>query len=115
MRLTTLTKRKDFLRAAEAGRKCVTRSLVVQAIEFPEDMNSDRPDCRVGYTATKRIGGAVTRNRAKRRMRALARDIIAQHGQKETDYVLIARRFCVQSTYDALCKDLIYALKQVHA
>jgi ribonuclease P protein component len=49
------------------------------------------PEVRVGFTATKKIGGAVTRNRAKRRLREVARALLPVHGRPATDYVFVAR------------------------
>jgi ribonuclease P protein component len=115
LRLMRLKKRKDFLYAASNGRKCVTHSVVLQAIETPENL-FEKPvgSMRVGFTATKKLGNAVIRNRAKRRMRAVAGQVLPQYGRAGTDYVLIGRSLCVQSGYDTLCRDLIYALKKVH-
>lgn len=69
---------------------------------------------RVGYTATKRLGGAVVRNRAKRRLRAAAAAVVATHGRGGVDYVLIARAATLTRPFDRLVADLIEALKRVH-
>ncbi len=70
---------------------------------------------RVGYTATKKLGGAVVRNRAKRRLRAIAREILPERGISGHDYVLIARKLSVDCPFERLRKDLTYALKRVHS
>jgi ribonuclease P protein component len=65
---------------------------------------------RVGFTATKRIGGAVVRNRAKRRLREAARQLLAAEGVAGCDYVLIARNDTGTAPWDALLDDLRSAL-----
>ncbi len=74
----------------------------------------DRPP-RVGFTVTKKVGTAVVRNRIKRRLRALAADILAEQGRRGHDYVLIGRRPAEQCPYDRLRRDLVSALARLHA
>lgn len=85
-------------------------NLLLQAAptHFPDDA------IHLGFTATKKLGNAVIRNRAKRRLRAAAQDVLRENGKPQLDYVLIARKNCVQSPYDALCRDLTKALEEVH-
>ena len=81
-----LKTRPQFLAAAK-GASCARGAVVVQAL--------DRADqtvlIRAGFTATRKIGGAVDRNRAKRRLREAARQILPLHGRPGLDYVFIAR------------------------
>lgn len=75
---------------------------------------SDGADAvRVGYTVTKKIGGAVTRNRIKRRLRALCREILPLHGDSETDYVLIARAAAAELEFSDLRDELTRALRRL--
>lgn len=107
--LETITQRRDFLAAARA-RKYAAKGFVLQ-----RRVRDDDGAVRVGYTASKKVGNAVIRNRAKRRMRALAREIIAQHGVPGSDYVLIARaEHTVARDFAELRSDLLHALAQVH-
>jgi ribonuclease P protein component len=69
---------------------------------------------RVGFTASRKVGNAVTRNRAKRRLRALAREVLAGAARPGADYVLIARAGTVERPYAALVRDLETALRRVH-
>jgi len=68
---------------------------------------------RVGFTASRKVGNAVVRNRAKRRLRAAAADILAREGRPGTDYVLIARAGTGERRYVDLVADLAGALRQV--
>ena len=70
---------------------------------------------RVGYTVTRKVGNAVVRNKAKRRLRAVARDVLGDHGRPGFDYVLIGRRTTNTRPYGNLVADLRSALSQVHA
>ncbi len=68
---------------------------------------------RVGFTASRKVGNAVVRNRAKRRLRAAAAEILARDGRCGTDYVLIARAGTGERRYAELLDDLASALRQV--
>ena len=85
LRLHGLKKRSEFLAAARAPRQA-TPGFVLQARK-----RSEGEDMRVGFTCSKKVGNAVARNRAKRRLRALARSVLPMSGQPGTDYVLIGR------------------------
>lgn len=113
--ISRIKKRAGFVRAAGSGNKIVTSSFVLQWIESPEEMGDDSSSVRVGFTVTKKVGNAVVRNRVKRRLRAVVRDIFNDNMKLNTDYVLIGRKNCVQCSYETLCKDLKYALKKVNA
>ena len=112
-RLVTLKARADFLRVAAARRRAVAPGLVLQAVRRPERSNCGEI-VRVGFTASKKIGNAVIRNRAKRRLRSVAAAILSREGRPETDYVLIARATTVDRPYEALIADLEAALRRVN-
>tara|TARA_R110002072_G_scaffold36430_9_gene107364 strand:- start:5195 stop:5629 length:435 start_codon:yes stop_codon:yes gene_type:complete len=92
LRMDTLTKRADFQRASRALH-VATAGFILQMRPRKPDEVSDQPDgIRVGFTCSKKVGNAVARNRAKRRLREVARLILPQYGQPGMDYVLIGRR-----------------------
>ena len=71
---------------------------------------------RVGFTCSKKVGNAVARNRAKRRLREIARLVLPAHGKPGWDYVLIGRAGeTAGRDFLALQEDLKYALRKVHA
>jgi ribonuclease P protein component len=111
--LTTLKRRADFLRAKE-GRREVLPGLVVEACRSPQDAVQDGV-ARVGVTATRRLGGAVVRNRAKRRLRALAARVLPASAREGHDYVLIARTGTLSRRFSDLEQDLSTALANLHA
>lgn len=108
--LIVLRVRADYLRAAQ-GRKAGTGGFLLQA--RPRD-DTD-PSARVGFTASKKIGNAVFRNRAKRRLRALAREVLAPDARPGWDYVLVAKpNATVSRDYSLLQADLRSAIATVH-
>jgi len=68
---------------------------------------------RLGITVTKKIGGAVVRNRMKRRFRALARDILAEQGFEGSDHILIGRAGGVERDFSQLSSELSKALAKL--
>lgn len=75
--------------------------------------NAQQLIARYGLTATTKIGNAVIRNRARRRLRALALDVLASHAATGHDYVLIARNVTATCAYEDLKKELVTALKKL--
>lgn len=70
---------------------------------------------RVGFTCSKKVGNAVARNRAKRRLREVARLVLPELGRPGWDYVLIGRANATANRpFDALQDDLRYALRKLH-
>ncbi|MHA6263270.1 ribonuclease P protein component [Arenibacterium sp. CAU 1754] len=111
MSMTVLTKRSDFLKAARARRQG-TPGMMVQARKRPE---GEAAGMRVGFTCSKKVGNAVARNRAKRRLRAVARLVLPACGRDGWDYVLIGRAGATaERPFEALQDDLKHALKKCH-
>lgn len=110
--LVGLTKRADFLAAARAYR-AAQASFALQARKRPQD---DDASVRVGYTCSKKVGNAVARNRAKRRLREAARSVLSKNARDGWDYVLIGRPGATADRpFLLLCEDLATALERVHS
>ncbi len=107
-RLSTIRKRRDFL-AANSAKRATTTGFILQVRARGDDV----PEKRIGFTVTKKVGNAVTRNRMKRRMRALAREVIPERGVAGADHILIGRVGQVERDYAAMKADLLYALRKV--
>ncbi|MFM7621455.1 MAG: ribonuclease P protein component [Alphaproteobacteria bacterium] len=103
--MKTLTKRAHFVEMQKNAQSFVTPGIIVQY--RPEEAG----DVVVGYTASRKVGGAVQRNFAKRRMRHLARLILAKHDP--ACFVLIARKDCLTLPFDRLHRDLQWALRRL--
>ena len=109
--VTVLRHRADFLRTARALRRG-TDGMLVQA----RNREDGDPTIRVGYTCSKKIGNAVARNRAKRRLRAVVAEALLPGAQPGWDYVLIGRPgVTTLRDFQALKGDLVYALRKIHA
>jgi ribonuclease P protein component len=109
LRLEIMKKRADFVAASKAARRG-TQGMIVQARRREDDLGA-----RVGFTCSKRVGNAVARNRAKRRLRAVARDVLPRLGRDGWDYVLIGREGGTAARdFTDLIGDLEYALRKLH-
>jgi ribonuclease P protein component len=111
-RLDRLTVRADFLRAARGIRRS-QGSLTLETCPTPDE--AAKPDTvRVGFTASRKVGNAVARNRAKRRLRAIAVELLPLFGLAGNDYVLVARTATLTRPFSALQEDLKAALAAAH-
>ena len=103
-----LKRRQDFVAAARALSEAMP-GMVVQARN-----RLDSKPARLGFTCSKKIGNAVTRNRSKRRMREAAKLNLSGQAQDGFDYVLIGRIATATRNFSDLQKDLTSALKRLH-
>jgi ribonuclease P protein component len=107
-RLATIKKRADFV-AANSGLRTTTPGFIL----LVRDRKDSDPVKRVGFTVTKKIGGAVVRNRMKRRFRALARELVPAKGMAGADHVMIGRATGIERDFALLRSDLAGALDKV--
>ncbi len=102
-----LKRRTEFLQVAASRRKYVTPGLVLQVMRRPDGEGPPR----VGFTATRKLGGAVVRNRARRRLRAAAQAVLPVAAAPGYDYVLIARAGTITRPWTLLLEDLRKAIE----
>jgi ribonuclease P protein component len=110
--LGRLKRRADFLRVAAARRKWAAPGLILQAAQQPE---TTAETIRVGFTASRKVGNAVKRNRARRRLKALVAEMVAAGAAPGLDLVLIARPSTVDRLFDELRRDLQQSLQRTKA
>ena len=99
MKLVTLKKRRDFVLSNKHGQKTYNKNFIIQEYYNP---NISDQGLMFGFTATKRIGHAVNRNRAKRRMRALITSFLKQDNilfKEKYSYVLIAKQSILKASF----------------
>ena len=117
--LGRLRQRSEYLRVADAKRKSARPGLVLQAARSPAAdetaarLNRAEARLRVGITVSRKVGNAVARNRARRRLRAVARETLPGQAMPGHDYVLIGRKGTLSRPYDALRGDLEGALAKL--
>ena len=105
-----ITKRSDFIQTSHAKRLGV-KGFLLQA----RNRNDDDQTIRVGFTCSKKVGNAVARNRAKRRLREITNLILISSAKKGWDYVLIGKKEVTASRdFIKLKNDLTYALQKIH-
>ena len=105
-----ITKRSDFIQASHAKRLGV-KGFLLQA----RNRNYGDQTIRVGFTCSKKVGNAVARNRAKRRLREITNLILISSAKKGWDYVLIGKKEVTASRdFIKLKNDLTYALQKIH-
>ena len=110
MRLARLTQRKEFLAAAEHGRRFRSSSFTVQVRDAAAEEGRD--SLRLGLTASRKTGNAVKRNRIRRRLRAAAAKALAGQTDRACDVVVIARSEVLGTTFDRLVADLSVAIER---
>ena len=104
----SIPSRAGFLRARNHGLKAVSCGVVIQVAP------NQRSKWRVGYTASKKIGNAVTRNRARRRLRAAMRESLQPVARPGLDYVMIARFDTAKCDWQHLVKDVDKVVGYLH-
>lgn len=114
--ISRLKHRSQFLRIARAGRAWTSPGLVLQVWRRDDRDRMPLPSAiRVGFTASKKVGNAVARNRARRRLREAARLLLPASAAAGRDYVLICRRTTASRPFPLLLADLQASLRRLGA
>lgn len=112
--MQVLTDRKNFQLATRYGRRLFAVGLTLQVRKRRDDEPEATDAVRIGFTASKKVGNAVARNRAKRRMRELARAVLLPDAKPGFDYVLIAKPQTVTEDFAAMQASLAQKLTEAH-
>jgi ribonuclease P protein component len=108
-----LKRRPEFLAVAASRRRWVAPGLILQAARRPEDSDLP-PQPRIGFTASRKVGMAVERNRARRRLKAAAEHVLPRDGKAGYDYVAVARGGTLNRDFADLIADFETALRHLH-
>ena len=104
-----MVKRSQYLRVARARKYVASKGLILQ-FEI-KDPNEGGNRHRVGFTVSKKVGNAVVRNRARRRLKSVVNDVLTSSEERPLDLVLIGRVSTLKRSYDELLGDFRFALK----
>jgi ribonuclease P protein component len=110
MRLDRLTQRKEFLAAAEHGRRFRSSAFTAQVRDAAAE--EARDGLRLGLTASRKVGNAVRRNRIRRRLRAAAEAALAAQAGRPCDIVIVARPETLTAGFETLIADLSVAIER---
>jgi ribonuclease P protein component len=108
IRVVRLKRRREFLAVAGTRRRWVTPAFVLQA-----GPRGAPAEIGIGFTASRRIGSAVARNRARRRLRAAVRAVVPGAAKPGYDYVIVARPAILTCPFDVVVNDLATAFARV--
>lgn len=118
MRLARLTQRKQFLAAADRGRRFRSSAFTVQVLDAPareaegSDAARDSSGLRLGLTASRKVGNAVKRNRIRRRLRVAAQQALAAQADRPCDVVIVARPETLTAGFRTLVSELSVAIER---
>ena len=111
--IPTIKNRRDFL-AATQGQKWIAPTLILQVRRRPKD-HPVQDITRIGFTVSGKVGGAIIRNRTRRRLKDIARKIAAKYVKDGHDYVVIARAQAATCDFSTLQRDMEFAFSRIHA
>tara|TARA_B100001540_G_scaffold251805_1_gene228074 strand:- start:1734 stop:2108 length:375 start_codon:yes stop_codon:yes gene_type:complete len=104
-KIDKITKRQDYLRASKS-KYFRSNSFIIQFYNRADTLGP-----RYGVTATKKIGNAIKRNKAKRRIRSLVKDLLPKYGKNGYDYVFIAKENLINEDWEVLKEESTSVLK----
>lgn len=120
LKILKVIKTDEYKAINKSNDKFYAQTLILLRKKTPETYNFNKElgknaenFCRVGYTASKKVGNAVTRNRAKRRLKEAVRKIFPELAQSGYDYVIIAKAAIKNADFEKILKDLKFCVKRI--
>ena len=120
LKILKITKTDEYKAISKNSDKFHAQTLLLLRNKTPEEyiFNKDncknaREFCRAGYTASKKVGSAVVRNKAKRRLKEAARKIMPEMAENGHDYVIIAKAAIKDADFDKILSDLKFCVKRI--
>jgi len=113
IRISKLKKRQEFLIVSKEGRYVNCNNFILQFHKRPSSIGSNKNLVRYGITASKKVGNAILRNKAKRRIRVLISEIFPKFATKGFDYVIIAKNSLNKSNFFDLKIEVTKTLKNI--
>ena len=115
MDIKTIRKRRDFLKGNNAPFAAL-KSVVVQGYIRTDDVVETDDSVMMGVTCSKKVGNAVIRNRAKRRLREAGEIVLKKIGIKKTNYIFIARKdTTIKVKFTTLCNDIETGIEKIYS
>ena len=109
-KIDNLKKRSSYKAVAAHGVRYVSTAFILQVGKKMKDT----PDMiRFGFTTSRKVGGAVERNRVRRQLKELARQVIAPHIERGRDYVLVGRRRALKTPFQAMVLEAQKAMRKL--
>ena len=114
-KIDKLLKNTDFKYIKYNGKSISKDGVIIKAIDRRSNLNFKNNKVRIGFTCSKKIGNAVKRNKAKRRLNALSRIVFPYYSQCGWDYVLIGKKNeTLNIPFEEIKKNMIDAIKTIH-
>lgn len=121
LKILPVRKSAEFKSINNKGSKFISKLVILLTHKTPSRYNFDQKQgknaenfCRVGYTVSKTVGGAVVRNKAKRRLREAFRDLSGKYAKPSHDYIVIARKEIAEADFQEIIKNLEFCIKRIH-
>lgn len=110
----SLRLRADFLKLQKNGQKWITPSFVIQISDRSDSDSFPSTPPEIGFTATKKLGGAVIRNRCRRRLRAMCDEVTGDFALNGVQCAIIARSDAETREFDQMVRDLRWAFRRLN-
>ncbi len=107
--VNSLKASSDFQRISRQGKKCVFPVFIMLVLKHEGKGNP----FRLGLTVSRKVGNAVTRNRAKRRLREIARQCLTSKKSEGYDIVLIGRASTKERNFFLMKQDFLQGLEKL--